>query len=155
MLSAACRADGGPTARRAARTGAAALLLAFACSRTPGPLQVATRGESHPDVGTGRMNLAILHLMKGNHDACIESAEKALKILVDAFGERHALVIQTYNAMGAAYPKKGDPDRGLAVLEKARVLQLSLAGSGDRNSAASPAASSMPGPRACSSPSGP
>jgi CHAT domain-containing protein/tetratricopeptide (TPR) repeat protein len=99
------------------------------------PLQAASLGVSHPDVGVAHMNLAILRLTMGEYDASIASAEKALAILVPALGERNDSVIQCYNTMGSAYTDKGDPDRGLAVLKKALALQLALPTKGDRNSA--------------------
>ena len=102
------------------------------------PLQVATRGETHPVVGATYMNRAILHLARGgrgDYDDAIADGERALRILVSALGERNAEVIQTYNVIGSAHTKKGDPARALAVLEKARILQESLPEKNDRNSA--------------------
>ena len=73
--------------------------------------------------------------MRGDYVACIASAETASKILVAALGERNQQVVQIYNVLGSAYTRKGDPDRGLALLEKALALQLSLPEKGGRDAA--------------------
>lgn len=96
---------------------------------------MALLGEAHADVGYTHFNRAVLHSMKGEHDACIASAERALPILIPANGERQTVVVQAYGVLGSALTAKGDPDRGLGVLEKARAIQLSLSGDRDRDAA--------------------
>ena len=93
------------------------------------------KGAAHPYVGIAHFNVATLHLMKREYDLCIASAEKGLKIFVSAYGERHALVVGTYNVLGLAFTRKGELERGIAVLEKARDLQLSMSEKGDRDAA--------------------
>ena len=96
---------------------------ALACYQKALPLQVAALGAAHQYVGLIHYNMATLHLKKRDHEASIASAGKALEILVPALGERHDLVIQAMNVLGSAFTQRGDPDRALAVLERARALQ--------------------------------
>src|SRR5262249_45054951 len=76
-----------------------------------------------------------LHLMKQDYDAAIASADRALAISTSARGERQSMVVQTYNVLGMAVLRKGDPDRALGYLEKARDLQSSLAEKDNRDAA--------------------
>ena len=99
------------------------------------PLQIAGRGEGHQYVGLIHFNRATLFYMKRDYAAAIASAEKALAIYLRALGERQSLVVHTYNLLGVAYAKQGDPDRGLAILQKALNLQLLLGEKVDRDAA--------------------
>ena len=61
-------------------------------------------------------------------DQAIEYHNKALKIRLDLFGEKHPDVARSYHNLGFAYRDKGDLDQAIEYLNKALKIRLDLFG---------------------------
>jgi tetratricopeptide (TPR) repeat protein len=74
---------------------------------------------------------------KGKYNKAIEYSEKALKIQLSIFGEKHPNTAVSYNNIGSAWEAKGEHDKAIEYHEKSLKIQLSTFGENHPNTAIS------------------
>jgi tetratricopeptide (TPR) repeat protein len=91
-------------------------------------LDVAARGENHPDMAVAYNRLGLARHRNGEHDRAIEAYRKAWKIQIQTLGENHPDVATTYNNMGETYRRKGEYDRAIEYYIKDLEITLPAKG---------------------------
>jgi tetratricopeptide (TPR) repeat protein len=70
----------------------------------------------------------LAYFEKGNYEQAIESSEKAVSIMLKAFGGDYPNLAEPYDNLGEIYQARGENDRALSYYNKAYIIWLEKLG---------------------------
>ena len=85
-------------------------------------------GEKHPDVSSSLMNIGTIYLETGKVEEGTKYIEKALKLILELYGEPHITLGKIYTNLGNAYRLMGDPAKGIYYFKKGLENNIQLFG---------------------------
>lgn len=91
-------------------------------------LEYYERAGSEVLVADIHYNLGNASAKQGNHDASIDSYQRALNVRVSVLGEQHPDVANAYHKLGGAFYEKGDCDAAIDSYGKALEINISTFG---------------------------